>query len=210
MNALPAEGVDHAMLTAIISQFSIPGTVLRAGRFGSGLINDTYLCEFREDDGMRKYILQRINAAVFKRPDQVMENVETVTAHMVRRLRAEGVDDPASVTPALVPARTGRSYYRDEAGGYWRMFHFIESCSVFDTVKDARHAHEIGRGLGRFQALVSDLSPDALHDTLPDFTTPIHTWPTTMQRSRQTRGTARRVRAWSGISCRRGGALRPC
>jgi Ser/Thr protein kinase RdoA (MazF antagonist) len=157
------------MLTSIISQFVIPGTLVKAGRFGSGLINDTYLCEFAINGNLRKYILQCINAAVFKNPEQVMENVEVVTTHIARKLRAKGVADPFTVTPALIPSRQGRSYILDDSGYYWRMFHFIESGIVYDTVQDAHHAREVGRGLGRFQSLVSDLRPERLHDTLPGF-----------------------------------------
>jgi Ser/Thr protein kinase RdoA (MazF antagonist) len=157
------------MLESIISQFSMPGTFIKAGRFGSGLINDTYLCEFRDGGAIRKYILQRINATVFTHPEQVMENVEIVSAHIVHRLRAQGIEDPSAVTPALIHTRRGRTFHRDGSGAFWRMFHFIESGAVFDTVLDPEHAFEIGRGLGGFQALVSDLSPDTLHDTLPGF-----------------------------------------
>src|SRR5512143_477152 len=157
------------MFSSVISQFSIPGTFLKAERFGSGLINDTYLCEFTDKGGARKYILQRINAAVFKKPEQVMENVETVTTHIVRKLAAAGVADPLAVTPALIRSREGGLYVRDDSGRCWRMFHFIESGVVFDTVVDAKHAYEVGRGLGMFQALVSDLDSRTLHDTLPGF-----------------------------------------
>jgi Ser/Thr protein kinase RdoA (MazF antagonist) len=157
------------MLTSIISQFSLPGVFVKAERFGSGLINDTYLCEFRDDGMMRKYIIQRINASVFRHPEQVMENVETVTEHIQARLCREGVPDPLSRTPALVRTTGGRSFFVDSAKDYWRMFHFIEAGEVFDTVMDRDHAREVGRGLGRFQALVSDLDPTKLHDTLPGF-----------------------------------------
>jgi len=157
------------MLDSILSHYLIPGTLVKAERFGSGLINETFLCEFDDDGTVRKYILQHINKSVFKRPELVMENVAAVTEHLQARLRQEGVVDPASVTPALVPTRDGRSHHIDGAGEYWRMFHFIETGEVFDIVRDAGHAHEVGRGLGRFQALVADLAPGRLHDTLPGF-----------------------------------------
>jgi Ser/Thr protein kinase RdoA (MazF antagonist) len=157
------------MIDAVISHFTLPGTLMKAERFGSGLINDTYLCEFSERGARRNYVLQRINTSVFKKPEQVMENVEVVTTHIVSRLREEGVQDPYAVTPALIPTRYGGSFHRDGSGAYWRMFHYIEPGTVFDTVKDVRHAHEVGRGLGRFQSLVSDLPPERLHDTLPGF-----------------------------------------
>jgi Ser/Thr protein kinase RdoA (MazF antagonist) len=152
------------------SAFAVPGTLLSCARFGSGLINDTYLCEFlQEGGGIRKYILQRINTAVFRRPEEVMQNIEIVTSHIVRRLRAAGIADPGSSTTELVPARDGKSYHRDETGGWWRMFHFIEDGLVRDTIVDIDHAREVGRGLGIFQSLVSDLPPGKLHDTLPGF-----------------------------------------
>lgn len=157
------------MIDEIVSHFVLPGTLLRTERFGSGLINDTYLCEVRDGGEISKYILQRINTSVFKKPEQVMENVEVVTNHVVSRLLAEGVTDPHAVTPALIHTRSGRSYHIDNFGEYWRLFHFIESAAVYDSVQDTRHAYEVGRGLGMFQSLVSDLSPERLHDTLPGF-----------------------------------------
>ena len=158
-----------SMLEPIISQFSIPGTMIKAGRFGSGLINDTYLCEFSDHGTIRKYVLQHINKSVFKHPDQVMENVEIVTEHIQSRLRREGIPDPEAVTPALIRTSDGCSFHLNGTREYWRMFHFIESGVVFDRITDAGHAYEIGRGLGRFQFLVSDLEPGKLHDTLPGF-----------------------------------------
>jgi len=157
------------MIDAIISHFALPGKLARTERFGSGLINDTYLCEMKDGEEMRKYILQRINTSVFKKPEQVMENVEVVTNHIVNRLRAEGVRDPYAITPMLIHIRGGRPFHTDDSGAYWRLFHFIKSGVVYDSVKDERHAYEVGRGLGRFQSLVSDLPPERLHDTLPGF-----------------------------------------
>jgi len=152
-----------------IDNFPLPGTLATIEKFGSGLINDTYLCTFREGDGVRKYVLQRINGLVFKSPGDVMKNVEVVTKHIADRLRAEGVVDPYAVTPALFHTVRGQSHFRDGNGDCWRVFHFIEDGIVFDRVKDVHHAYEVGRGLGRFQSLVADLSPSRLLDTLPGF-----------------------------------------
>jgi len=157
------------MIPGILSRFDLPGPLVRADRFGSGLINETWLCEVSDAGTVYKYILQKINRVVFKHPELVMVNVETVTAHVKTRLRNEGIADPAAVTPALVSAKDGHSFIVDAAGEYWRMFHFIENGRVFDTVQDLGHAYEVGRGLGRFQSLVADLQPERLHDTLPGF-----------------------------------------
>jgi Ser/Thr protein kinase RdoA (MazF antagonist) len=156
-------------MNRLLFEFSVPGLVQKTEKFGSGIINDTYLCTFLDSGTIRSYILQRINASVFKQPEKVMANVCLVTGHIQERLRAQGVPDPSAVTPSLVYTRAGGSHFRDEEGAFWRMYHFIESGRVYDAVRDSGHAFEIGRGIGRFQALVADLAPDSLFDTLPGF-----------------------------------------
>jgi Ser/Thr protein kinase RdoA (MazF antagonist) len=161
--------VNDQFFKTIISQFAVPGQFQKAERFGTGLINDTYLCELNERGTARKYILQRVNAAVFTCPDQVIENVDIVSTHIAKKLRAEGIVAPALVTPLLVHTKNSKPYIRDDTSAYWRMFHFIESGRVFDKVVDAKHACAVGSALGRFQALVADLSNSLLHDTIPGF-----------------------------------------
>jgi Ser/Thr protein kinase RdoA (MazF antagonist) len=52
---------------------------------------------------------------------------------------------------------------------YWRMVKFIEKAESHEKIKSHSHAYEIGRGLGKFHCLLSDLPPHKLHDTLPGF-----------------------------------------
>ncbi len=157
------------MIDTVFSQFSVAGLLQTAGKFGSGLINQTYLCEAVEGGVARRYILQSINSSVFRDPEQVMANLQAVTEHLARKLSAEGVPDPGSIIPVLVHTRKGLPYFRDESGRYWRMYRFIESGTVYDEVRDSGHAFEVGRALGRFQTLLSDLDPERLYDTLPGF-----------------------------------------
>jgi len=157
------------MLEPIIAQFLVPGVLASAERYGSGLINETWLCRFTGPGGEKRLILQRINRSVFPRPELVMENIGTVTGHMRERLRREGVAEPKAVLPTLVHTRDHAVCHVDGSGDVWRMFHFIENGEVFDVVQGPAHAFQVGRALGRFQALLSDLPPEKLHDTLPGF-----------------------------------------
>ena len=156
-------------LRDLLDRFSLPGPCAHIEPFGSGLINATWRCSVSGSDGVRRYIVQRLNASVFPRPDLVMENIVTVTGHILDRLRREGMSDLASGTPTLVPARDGRPFIIDGAGAYWRVYRFIEGGRVFDRVQGVEHAYEVGRALGRFQALLTDLAPGRLHDILPGF-----------------------------------------
>ena len=76
-----------------IAAFSIEGEPLSCELYGNGHINDTHLLVTRlPDGGERRYILQRINHTVFPHPDEVMENIESVTAHLRRAITAAGGD----------------------------------------------------------------------------------------------------------------------
>ena len=158
-----------ADLRGLLDGFALPGPCGKIEPFGSGLINATWRCSVPGIPGVPRFIVQRLNAVVFPRPDLVMENVGMVSGHLVERLRRDGVADPASRTPSLVPARDGRPFRIDASGAYWRVFRFIEDGTVYDTVRGVDHAREVGRCLGRFQTLLSDLDAGRLHDTLPGF-----------------------------------------
>lgn len=157
------------MVETILTHFKTQGTFVKAERFGSGLIHDTWLCSFTEGDTPHQYILQRINTAVFQQPQKLMENMAVVTSHIVSRLRTQGVAAPEKHALSLVPAWSGKSYVLDSSREYWRVFPFIDSGGVFDTVGDPDLAYEIGRGLGGFHALVSDLPTRRLNLVLRGF-----------------------------------------
>lgn len=153
----------------ILSFFPVPRGPVSVQPFGNGLINDTWLCIYPDSPSAAGYILQRINTSVFPRPDLVMENIATVTAHVLDRLRREGARDAENATPVLVRPHNGSLFHRDDDDAAWRLFRYIKDGVVFDTVQSADHAREVGRCLGRFQALLSSLAPGRLHDTLPGF-----------------------------------------
>jgi len=141
----------------IVSAFDIPGSCVSIVPFGKGHINDTYLSSWRSAapggadarGGDRCYIHQRINDKVFRRPDQVMENIARVTAHLARALRREGADDIERRTLAVVPARSGESWHRDRRGGWWRTYLFIGGTRAEDRVESSGQARLLGAAIGQ-------------------------------------------------------------
>jgi aminoglycoside phosphotransferase (APT) family kinase protein len=162
----------------IANSFAISGTFDSAELIESGHINTTYRVSFREkDQTIRRYIIQSINAHVFRNPHQVMDNVKMVTKHIndrVLRLRK----DLGGQTLYLFPARNGRFRVEDEQGTVWRCYNCIEGCVTYDVVENTRQAFEAARAFGAFQDLVSDLDASAIHETIPDF----HNTPLRLQR----------------------------
>ncbi len=157
------------LVRSISDQFAIEGEYLRGEEVESGHINSTYLATYELSDGaQRRYILQRINEKVFKDPLAVMRNVECVTSHINWKVLRKK-KDMGGQTLSLYPHKTGRFYVNGEGGGIWRCYNFFEGCQTYDVVENTRQAYEAGHAFGAFQNLVSDLPPEEIVETIPDF-----------------------------------------
>jgi Ser/Thr protein kinase RdoA (MazF antagonist) len=156
-------------LSAVAAQFCPSGRVLEVRSYGSGNVHDTFLVTVGEAEEPR-FILQRLNTRVFRRPELVMQNLRTCTEHLGRRLQQESLGHGRRwEVPRVLPARDGRDYFLDEQGSFWRGLSFIAAARTFDALGDLGHAREVGFALGVFHHLLSDLPPERLADTLPGF-----------------------------------------
>ena len=153
----------------IVSHFSFEGDCLGVSPYGLGHIHDTYVARFRKRGGAdRRYVLQRINHDVFKRPEELMQNIEAVTAHLRLKIIAAG-GDPARETLNLIPTIGGGTWYRTHAGDYWRAYTFIEGARTYEVAESLDHVYSAARAFGRFQSLLSDFPAGRLHETIPNF-----------------------------------------
>jgi len=144
----------------VAGQFWVDGFVTTVQAVPGGHINDTYRIETRQSDGTRRgYLLQRLNAHVFTRPELVMENVARVARHLARR---------STRYPALVPSRESGDWVTDTAGRVWRMFVHIDGARVREHVQTPADARGAGRAFGEFLRLLADDGP-SLHETIPGF-----------------------------------------
>ena len=130
----------------------------------AGNINSTYKIEAEGAN----YILQRINKFVFKKPDEVMQNIRRVSRFLERKVLQEGGNPKREV---LHPIATldGTSFYIDEDGEYWRMYDLIENAKTYDTVDDVEMFRKVGQAFGKFQNRLIDFDASNLHEAIPDF-----------------------------------------
>ena len=130
------------------------GTKCRVRPLAAGHINDTYIV-----DGAAKgrFLLQRLNRAVFPRPEAVMRNLAKALAHEGGRFL---------VGP--VATAQGRQFATDTRGDCWRVFPFVPSRS-FQQLPDELVA-VTGAAFGRFLTVFGDFSEqlepviDGFHD----------------------------------------------
>ena len=143
-------------------RFREPDAVFSIARLGEGNINDTYLVE---DSGC-SFVLQRINSHVFPRPELVVENFATVTAHLAERDRNLC---PHWQDIRLISTVDGRPFFRDGHGAVWRAQSYIDKTATFSTIDTPGRARQVGWALGTFHHLLADLPGASLHETLPGF-----------------------------------------
>ena len=150
-------------------QFEILGDFVSAAPYGSGHINDTLRVIINQGGAEIHYIFQRINENIFKCPPAVMENIERVTEHILKKIEAEGDTETTRHTLYLIKAADGKTYVRDDKGKYWRAYIFIEKAQTYDVIETPKQAYEAAKAFGQFQKDLADLAGARLHETIPDF-----------------------------------------
>ena len=146
-------------ISEITAQFSVD---LPAASFGNGHINSTYTL-----GDPPRFILQKINTAVFSDPNGLMENVVAVTSYLREKI-AEAGKDPNRETLTYLPTVGGDYCYRDSEGNCWRMYRFIGNAQAYETPTPSLFA-DSARAFARFQRMLSAFPAKTLHETIPQF-----------------------------------------
>ena len=148
--------------------FVFPGTFVEAIPYGNGHINDTYRLTFEQSGRLVHYILQQMNRKVFRKPEELMENIEGVTAWLKKKIQENG-GDIYRETLNVIPSAEGKAWCVDDTGEYWRAYYFIENALCLDQAAGTQDFYESAVAFGHFQRLLSDYPADTLHETIPDF-----------------------------------------
>lgn len=143
----------------ILNHFEI---MTNAEPYGNGHINDTYLVT------MPRYILQRINTSIFTNPDELMDNIENVTAFLRKKIAAAGADADRE-TLTVVPTKEGGKYFKVDENNVYRVYRFVEETKTIENSKTAKDLYEAGVGFGHFQKLLADFPVEKLYETIRDF-----------------------------------------
>ncbi len=150
-------------LFKICDLFQLPQQPNEITPYGNGHINGTYSLVVSE----RRYILQRINGGVFTKPEEVMENIGEVTAHLKIKITENG-GNPERETLTVVPSKSGKSYAEFE-GEIYRIYLFIENSVCFDIPETPEMFCSAAEAFGNFQKMLADFDASRLNETIPDF-----------------------------------------
>lgn len=148
----------------ICSHFNYRGSFIGARDYGEGHINSTFLIETTG----RRYILQRINTAIFKNAEKLIENVVLVTEFLHNRIIAE-FGDPYRETLTLVPTTEGKWYYETEQGDIFRLYIFIDHAKSYQQIEEPEMFCRVAKAFGKFQNRLKDFPAEKLYETIPKF-----------------------------------------
>ncbi|WPV02590.1 aminoglycoside phosphotransferase family protein [Mucilaginibacter sp. cycad4] len=145
------------MFDDILINFGLNVSEYHIRPFGSGLINYTY----KVSGINQSYILQQINAAVFKQPDYIDSNLTLIKEYLDKH-------NPGYLFVAPLKGKTGKSiiYAGDK---FYRLFPFIEGSHTVNFLQDTREAYSAAVQFGRFTRLLNNFDISKLEYTLPDF-----------------------------------------
>lgn len=152
-------------LKDIVLKFNIKNEITEIKPLGEGLINDTFkvFVEGRENP---KYVLQRINNAIFQDVELLQDNIEKVTNHIRKKLVEKNETDIERKVLNFIKTNDGKNYYFD-GEKYWRLMYFINDSFTYQAVTP-EYSYTAGLAFGEFQSMLSDID-DTLGETIPSF-----------------------------------------
>lgn len=156
-------------MASVVKEFRIDGEMLSCRALPGGHIHRSHVVELQTDAGVRRFVLQRINTTIFTDPDGLMENVARVTRHLRHKLSESNAIDIDRRVLTFVRTHAGSTIHRAPDGSCWRMTRFIERSTAIEFPRSAIDAEHAGRAFGAFHAMLIDLPPSSLHETIPHF-----------------------------------------
>lgn len=137
----------------------LPGDFSFYNQMTNGNINSTYKVFYNENGTVRAYVFQRINQKVFKKPHEIMQNIEKVTSHILQK---------GGRSLHFYHTAEGKNYLCDEKDGFWRVMDFLDSVT-FNSCEDTATISNVGLAFGEFQMQLADFDGSVLFETIPDF-----------------------------------------
>ncbi len=148
----------------LLSAFKFDGAFISCKNIGNGLINATYRADFEGGS----YTIQRINNAVFRDVDGLMNNICGVTEFLRDRIISCG-GDPMRETINVISTVDNKPYYQCSNGYYWRCYYYIDNAYSRDQAENAEDLYTCALAFSRFQKMLSDYPVHELSETIPNF-----------------------------------------
>jgi len=156
-------------INEICASFNVNGKYIGCVELTTGNINSTYLVKYFRDGQEKEYIIQKINKNVFKRPEEVMDNIVRVTEFVRGKIEDKELSTRKFVLRAFTSRNKNLPYVIDDKGEYWRCYRFIPNSITYDTCDDLEIIERAGSAFGKFQSYLDGFDASTLYTAIPDF-----------------------------------------
>lgn len=152
--------MDHSNSAQdILVQYGISSGTHSVRAFGTGLIHATLIVE--DAAGKPRFILQRVNDAVFRKPLDISSNLERLGKHLTDH-------HPGFLLPLPIPTLEGQPYARPD-GDWWRVIPYVPGSHAIDVCERPDDAYEAALQFGTFTSRFEGMDALQLKDTIPSF-----------------------------------------
>ena len=156
-------------LCDILENFELSGEIKEISPITIGHINDTFIVEYILENGTsRKYILQRINHNVFKKPVEVMENIVGITEFIKEKIAVAGGDTQREVL-SVFKTKNGENHVVTDSGDHWRVYNYVDNSFSLNEVSSKDDFKAAAIAFGNFQKQLADYPIETLKETIPNF-----------------------------------------
>lgn len=148
-------------LRRVCELFRIEGEYLESRTIQVGNVNKTYEVKFRKADAtVKSYLVQNVNTYAFRKPVELMENIDKVTEHIRRKRPGK--------TALHFHHTADRKTYIIDGDNFWRLTNYIPSVT-YSASNDSRIIRNAGHAFGEFQQQLADFDITQLYETIPFF-----------------------------------------
>lgn len=145
-------------LANVLKKFAVESNTVAIIPIQEGLINHTWKVE----SGSDAFVLQKINTAVFKDPEALAENIDSIASFLA-------IKEPGYLFASPLKTVDGKNFYRHNEGSYYRLFPFIAGSHTKNSVENARQAYEAAKQFGKFTFILKNFNARQLNITIASF-----------------------------------------
>ncbi|MBO5340151.1 MAG: aminoglycoside phosphotransferase family protein [Oscillospiraceae bacterium] len=142
-------------------KFRLPGELYSYSTITMGNVNSTYKVTYEMDGRLKSYLFQQVNTHAFKKPVEIMKNIDHVTTFIRQKY-------PQQITLHFHHTADGANYYITDENSFWRVVNYVESITI-NSCDDLSVIEATGKAFGNFQTQLSDFDGSVLYETIPGF-----------------------------------------
>jgi Ser/Thr protein kinase RdoA (MazF antagonist) len=150
--------INQPLIQTVLSAYGFKEQEAIIEVFGTGLINNTWEVTLPG----KAYILQRVNDAVFKHPQDIAGNIRLMADYLARH-------HPEYKFVAPVVSKEGDEMIFIKGEGFFRLFPFVTGSHSKDIARTPEEAYEGALQFGRFTRLLSGIDLSKFKITIPSF-----------------------------------------